>query len=71
MAGTPNREQIELRAYEIYEERGREDGHALEHWVAAEQEVSSQQSAAPKPGHESGRRVAQAMQKPAAARTNR
>ncbi len=41
MAGTPSREQIEQRAYEIYEQRGREEGHALEHWVIAEQECVS------------------------------
>jgi Protein of unknown function (DUF2934) len=31
--------KIELRAYELYEERGRSDGHAVEDWVAAEAEV--------------------------------
>jgi len=41
MTRTPNREEIERRAYEIYEQRGREEGHALEHWVIAEQECAS------------------------------
>src|ERR1700730_142979 len=31
-------EQIEQRAYEIYEERNREDGHALDDWLKAESE---------------------------------
>ena len=70
MARTPSREEVELRAYEIYEERGREEGHALEHWVAAEEELTNRLSAA-----ETGSRiraaVAQAMQKPATAGTNR
>ena len=30
---------ISERAYALYEEHGREDGHALEHWLAAEQQV--------------------------------
>ncbi len=30
---------IEARAYEIYERRGREDGHALEDWSRAESEL--------------------------------
>jgi len=32
-------ERIARRAYEIYEERGREDGQELEDWLRAEQEV--------------------------------
>lgn len=32
----PTHEQIEQRAYELYLERGREDGKALEDWLAAE-----------------------------------
>jgi hypothetical protein len=31
--------QIAARAYEIYEQRGREDGHALDDWLQAEQEL--------------------------------
>jgi hypothetical protein len=33
----PSREEIELRAYQIYVERGCEDGHDLEDWLAAEE----------------------------------
>ena len=31
--------QIRQRAYELYEQRGRRDGHHLEDWIQAEQEV--------------------------------
>ena len=38
----PNREQeIRLRAYTLYEERGREDGHAIDDWLRAEAELSA------------------------------
>jgi hypothetical protein len=40
--------QIQLRAYELYEQRGREHGHDVEDWLEAETEVSLQQ-AAPSP----------------------
>lgn len=33
-------EQIRRRAYELYEQRGREDGHELDHWLRAESEVA-------------------------------
>ena len=33
-------EQIRQRAYELYEQRGREDGHDLDDWLAAESEVN-------------------------------
>ena len=32
--------QIRLRAYELYEERGREDGHELEDWHRAKEETT-------------------------------
>jgi hypothetical protein len=32
-------EKIRLRAYELYEQRGRTDGSELEDWVQAEAEV--------------------------------
>jgi Protein of unknown function (DUF2934) len=32
-------EQIRARAYELYEERGREDGHHEEDWLTAEREI--------------------------------
>jgi hypothetical protein len=33
-------DQIRLRAYELYEERGKEDGHELEDWLRAEEEIT-------------------------------
>ena len=32
-------DQIRLRAYELYEERGREDGYAEEDWLRAKEEI--------------------------------
>jgi len=32
-------EQIRLRAYELYEARGGEDGHELDDWLKAEAEI--------------------------------
>jgi hypothetical protein len=38
---TPNaEEQIRQRAYELYEARGREDGHDREDWQQAEAEIA-------------------------------
>ena len=31
--------RVEQRAYELYEQRGRQEGRALEDWVNAEQEL--------------------------------
>jgi hypothetical protein len=37
---TPEQEdQIRLRAYEIYEQRGRQDGHDIDDWLQAETEI--------------------------------
>ena len=33
-------ERVRIRAYQFYEERGREDGRALEDWLHAESETS-------------------------------
>jgi hypothetical protein len=35
-------EQIRRRAYALYEERGRTEGHDLEDWLQAESEVTQQ-----------------------------
>ena len=47
----PTPEQIERRAYELYLERGGEDGHDVEDWLAAQAEIIelSKQSNSPKP----------------------
>jgi hypothetical protein len=33
-------QQIRERAYELYEERGRQDGHEQEDWVRAKEEIT-------------------------------
>jgi Protein of unknown function (DUF2934) len=38
-ANAPVEEVVRRRAYEIYQQRGREDGHAIQHWLQAESEV--------------------------------
>jgi hypothetical protein len=35
-----NQDAIERRAYELYEQRGREDGHDWEDWLQAERELA-------------------------------
>jgi len=34
--------QIRQRAFELYQARGREDGHELDDWLLAEEEITSQ-----------------------------
>jgi len=34
-------DQIRVRAHELYEERGKEDGHDLDDWLRAEAELTS------------------------------
>jgi Protein of unknown function (DUF2934) len=36
--------QIRMRAHELYEERGREDGHEMEDWVRAEEEITQKKA---------------------------
>ena len=36
--------QIRLRAYQLYEERGREDGHELDDWLRAEEEMTQKKA---------------------------
>jgi Protein of unknown function (DUF2934) len=36
--------RIRLRAYELYEQRGKRDGHAVEDWLQAEAELASRRS---------------------------
>jgi len=37
---TPDEENVRARAYELYEVRGRMDGHAEEDWLQAEGEIA-------------------------------
>ena len=38
---TPTHEEIAIRSYELYLERGAEPGHAEEDWLRAESELSA------------------------------
>jgi hypothetical protein len=38
----PREEQVRLRAYELYVESGYSDGHAEEHWFAAERDIGGE-----------------------------
>jgi hypothetical protein len=48
MADFPIREEIELRAYDLYVERGGEDGHDVEDWLEAERQLLEAEEAPPK-----------------------
>jgi hypothetical protein len=39
-------DQIRARAYQLYEQRGRDDGHNLDDWLQAEAELSQVRKAA-------------------------
>ena len=41
-------QQISQRAYELYEARGRVDGHDVEDWLQAEREIISEDAEPPK-----------------------
>ena len=38
--------QIRLRAFELYQDRGGEDGHHQEDWLRAEEEITGQRARA-------------------------
>jgi Protein of unknown function (DUF2934) len=42
----PMEQQIQQRAYELYEERGRTDGHDVDDWLQAESEIKGRQAKA-------------------------
>jgi hypothetical protein len=48
---SPTHEEIALRAYEIYQERGGAPGNELEDWTRAERELLKKSS---KPGRKAG-----------------
>ena len=39
-ADAAHEDQIRYRAYQLYEEHGREDGHDVEDWLQAEAEIT-------------------------------
>ena len=75
MERTPNREEIERRAYEIYESRGCEEGRALEDWLAAEEQLTKELLPAEKPVRASEQQPPRPRSKgsppPAAARSSK
>jgi hypothetical protein len=40
LAEPPYYLEVQVRAYELYEQRGKEDGHDLEDWLQAEAELT-------------------------------
>jgi len=40
----PIAQQIQQRAYELYEQRGRTEGHDLDDWLQAESEIKGTQA---------------------------
>ena len=44
--GSELQEQIRARAFQLYEQRGRDDGHDQDDWLHAEAELSQLQKAA-------------------------
>jgi hypothetical protein len=47
----PVEDVIRRRAYEIYQQRGKEDGHAVQHWLQAESEVQYTMKVEVRPKH--------------------
>jgi hypothetical protein len=39
-------EQIRMRAFELYEQRGMQEGHDVEDWLQAEEEITGRQTLA-------------------------
>lgn len=40
-------ENVRLRAYQLYEARGREEGHELDDWLHAEEEITKEKKIHP------------------------
>jgi hypothetical protein len=40
-SGRDVQEQIRMRAFELYEQRGRQEGYDLEDWLQAEEEITA------------------------------
>ena len=45
-SGGESQDQVRARAYQLYEQRGRDDGHSLDDWLQAEAELSQGQHVA-------------------------
>ena len=44
--GSKLQDQVRARAFQLYEQRGRDEGHDLDDWLQAEAELSQVQKAA-------------------------
>ena len=44
--GSELQDQVRARAFQLYEQRGRDEGHSLDDWLQAEAELSQVQQAA-------------------------
>jgi Protein of unknown function (DUF2934) len=42
--GRPTHQEIAVRAYQLYVERGRADGHDVEDWLQAKQQLLAKQA---------------------------
>ncbi len=51
--GASDLDEIRKRAYELYEEDGRQDGKHEDHWLRAESEVRERSNGKSKPGSQS------------------
>lgn len=46
--------QVQARAYEMYEQRGRADGHDLEDWLTAERDITGERAPPAGPSNPAG-----------------
>src|ERR1051325_892528 len=53
--GATDLDEIRKRAYELYEEDGRQDGRHHDHWLRAESEIRERDNRKNKPTSESGK----------------
>ena len=51
----PTREEIELRAFQIFIERGGADGHDVDDWLQAEQELAEKYATSSRMAKAAGR----------------
>ena len=53
-------EYIRLRAYQLYEQRGRQDGHDMDDWLQAEAEIFGKKADTPEDKKETASKSARA-----------
>jgi hypothetical protein len=67
--GRPSHEEITQRAYEIFIERGRPEGRAMEHWLEAEGQLVAAAQSQTKTSEPGASRRKSASTRPAGRRT--